>query len=221
MSGRLPVGARAHRLPYDVLSGGHAPNLKGFSLSMRVLDFDNTIYDGESPLDFYFFSLRYRPGNIRFIVPVIINLIRYQRSKSSRPQLERTIRRYVHAYLSSFDDIHGMVRDFWDTHMHKIKSWYVPQPDDVILTASFNYTMDEIVKRLGISTCICSTIDYDTLDLIHLNFGDNKVASFKQAYGDDAVPDEFYTDNLVDKPMLEYARSSFIVKGNKVVPYRK
>lgn len=188
---------------------------------MRVLDFDNTIYSGESPLDFYLFSLRYRPSNIRYIAPVISHLLRYQRSRSSREDMERAIRRYIHAYLTSFDDIPTMVAAFWDTHMHKIKAWYEPRPDDVIITASFNYTMDEICRRLGIKTCICSTIDYETLDLIHLNFGDNKVRAFKAAFGDDAVPDEFYTDNLVDTPMLEYARSSFLVKGNRIIPYEK
>ncbi len=188
---------------------------------MRVLDFDNTIYDGESPLDFYLFSLRYRPSNLRYITPVIKNLVRYQRSRSSREDMERAIRRYVHGYLTSFDDIPAMVNAFWDTHMHKIKTWYMPRPDDVIITASFNYTMDEICRRLGIDTCICSTIDYDTLELKHLNFGENKVRAFKAAFGDDAVPDEFYTDNLVDRPMLEYARASYLIKGNRVVPYQK
>ena len=112
-----------------------------------------------------------------------------------------------------------MVRAFWDTHIHKIRSWYTPRPDDVIMTASFNYTMDEVVRRLGIRRCICSTIDYETLDLIHLNFGDNKVKSFKEAFGEDAVPDEFYTDNLVDLPMLKFARKAYLVKGNTVTPF--
>lgn len=186
---------------------------------MRVLDFDNTIYDGESPLDFYLFSLRYRPGNIKYIPPVIFNLIRYNLSRTSREDLERAINRHIHAYLSSFDDIPAMVKAFWDTHIHKIRSWYTPRPDDVIMTASFNYTMDEVVRRLGIRRCICSTIDYETLDLIHLNFGDNKVKSFKEAFGEDAVPDEFYTDNLVDLPMLKFARKAYLVKGNTVTPF--
>ena len=79
--------------------------------------------------------------------------------------------------------------------------------------------LDEVVKRLGIRCCICSTIDYETLDLVHLNFGDNKVKSFKEAFGEDAVPDEFYTDNLVDLPMLKLARKAYLVKGNAVTPF--
>lgn len=186
---------------------------------MRVLDFDNTIYDGESPLDFYLFSLRFAPRNIRYILPVIYHLIRYQRSKSSREDIEKAINKYIHQFLTSFDDIPTVVNAFWDSHMHKIKPWYTPRPDDVIITASFNYTMDEFMRRTGISCCICSTIDYETLDLIHLNFGDNKVKAFKEAFGDDVIPDEYYTDNLVDLPMMRYAKKAFLVKGNSVTPY--
>ena len=64
---------------------------------MRVLDFDNTIYDGESPLDFYLFSLRYRPSNIKYILPVIFHLIRYNLSRTSREDVERAINRHIHA----------------------------------------------------------------------------------------------------------------------------
>lgn len=186
---------------------------------MRVLDFDNTIYDGESPLDFYLFSLRYRPANIRYLAPVIWNLVRYRRSKSSLADIERAFNKYIHGYMQSFDDIPTMVREFWDTHMDKIRPWYEPRPDDVIITASFNYTMDEITRRLGVSTCICSTVDYETLELTHLNFGGNKVRAFKEVFGEDAVPDEFYTDNLVDLPMLRYAKRSYLVWGNTVTPF--
>lgn len=38
---------------------------------MRVFDFDNTIYDGESVIDFYLFSLRRNPKVARY-VPVEI-----------------------------------------------------------------------------------------------------------------------------------------------------
>lgn len=183
---------------------------------MRVFDFDNTIYDGESPLDFYLFSLRYNPRNLRYIPPVIRHLIRYQRNRSSLEDMERAVNRYVHGYLTSFDDIPGMVSAFWDAHMGKIKSWYEPEPDDVIITASFNYTMDEVMRRLGVSRCICSTIDYETLEVEHLNLADNKVKAFKEAFGDDVVPDEFYTDNLIDLPMMRYARKAYLVKGDGV-----
>lgn len=188
---------------------------------MRVLDFDNTIYDGESPLDFYLFSLRYNPFVLRFAPRVIRQSYRYKRARVTLEEMEAVVAKCGQAYLDSFDDIEGMIERFWDTHMHKIKSWYIPQPDDVIMTASFDCMMDVIMERLGIQNCICSTVDMKTHVVTHLNFGNNKVAAFKESFGDEAVPDEFYTDNLSDLPMMRYARQAFLVKGNRLEAYRE
>ena len=114
---------------------------------MRVFDFDNTIYDGESPYDFYLFSLKYNPKVVRFVPPLAYYGMRYSKEKCTLEELEHAMAKYLKAYLSSFDDIDGMVNAFWDAHMHKIKHWYHPQPDDVIMTGSFDYTMNEIQRR--------------------------------------------------------------------------
>ena len=44
---------------------------------MRVFDFDNTIYDGESVIDFYLFSLRRNPKVARYVPVVLYHLLRY------------------------------------------------------------------------------------------------------------------------------------------------
>lgn len=183
---------------------------------MRVFDFDNTIYDGESPYDFYAFSLRYNPSAIRFIPPLAYYGLRYSKEKSTLGELEHAVSRYLKRYLTSFDDVDGMVSAFWDTHMHKIKHWYKPQPDDVIITGSFDYTMREVQRRLGVKTVICSTVNRETLELEHLNFGANKVKVFQEMFGEDAVPDEFYTDNMLDLPMMQLARRAYLVRGNHI-----
>ena len=45
---------------------------------MRVFDFDNTIYDGESVIDFYLFSLRRNPKVARYVPVVLYHLLRYK-----------------------------------------------------------------------------------------------------------------------------------------------
>lgn len=183
---------------------------------MRVFDFDNTIYDGESPYDFYLFSLKYNPKVVRFVPPLAYYGMRYSKEKCTLEELEHAMAKYLKAYLNSFDDIDGMVSAFWDAHMHKIKHWYHPQPGDVIMTGSFDYTMNEIQRRLGIKTMLCSTVNRDTLELEHLNFGTNKVKVFREMFGPDVVPDEFYSDNMIDLPMMKLARRAYLVHGNHI-----
>ncbi|NEG54535.1 HAD family hydrolase [Bifidobacterium platyrrhinorum] len=118
------------------------------------------------------------------------------------------------------DDLTGGLRSlvsaFWDHNMRKIKPWYEPRPDDVILTASFDVTVGEACRRLGVERLIASTIDPETLQVTYLNFNTNKPKRLRQVLGSDATIDEFYTDSEFDRPMLDMARKGFMVKGDVV-----
>lgn len=88
---------------------------------MRVLDFDNTIYNGESVLDFYIYSLRFNPRAAKLIFPVMSYALRYKLGKMTVEQLEKGCAKYAHDYIASFAEPETMVVSFWDSHMKKIK----------------------------------------------------------------------------------------------------
>ena len=182
---------------------------------MRAFDFDNTIYDGESVFDFYLFSIRYNPRVAKYIPIVFFNLFKYKLGKTTMQDLEQAVKKYSRDYLDSFDNKEELVSIFWDKHIKKIKPWYEPRKDDIIITASLNLIMDELCKRLGIENCICSVVNRDTMEVEYLNFRDNKRKTFVEMYKDKPI-DEFYTDNMVDKPMIDIAKSAYFVKGNKI-----
>ncbi|PWG59778.1 haloacid dehalogenase-like hydrolase [Bifidobacterium catulorum] len=110
----------------------------------------------------------------------------------------------------------ALVNAFWDRNMRKIKPWYEPRPDDVILTASFDMTVGEACRRLGVGTLISSTIDPRTLTVTYLNFNTNKPKRLREILGDDVRIDEFYTDSKFDQPMIDMARKGFMVKGSTI-----
>lgn len=182
---------------------------------MRVLDFDNTIYNGESVFDFYLFSIRFNPKTAKYIFIVIYNLFKYKTGRTTMEDLQKAAKKYASDYLNAFDDKEKIVRLFWDSHIKKIKKWYTPQEDDIILTASFNLMMEDICNRLGIKRCICSVVNKETMEVEYLNFSDNKRRTFIEKYKN-AVIDEFYTDNMLDKPMIDIAEKAYLVKGNKI-----
>lgn len=74
---------------------------------MRVFDFDNTIYDGESVIDFYLFSLRRNPKVARYVPVVLYHLLRYKLGRTTMADLEQAGRKHAAQYLSSFDDQRG------------------------------------------------------------------------------------------------------------------
>ena len=100
--------------------------------------------------------------------------------------------------------------------MRRIKPWYEPRADDVILTASFDVTVGEACRRLGLHHLVASEIDPRTLAVTYLNFNTNKPKRFRELFGEDAVVDEFYTDSRFDQPMIDIASTAFMVKGNEI-----
>lgn len=113
--------------------------------------------------------------------------------------------------------LNALSEAFWERKFRKIKTWYTPQPDDVVVTASFDLTVGEACRRLGVTNLIASTIDPETLEISHLNFRTNKAKRFREVYGPDAVIDEFYTDSYHDQSMIDMARTAYLVKGNKLI----
>ncbi|MBQ9429144.1 MAG: HAD family hydrolase [Clostridia bacterium] len=182
---------------------------------MRVFDFDNTVYDGESPFDCFLYGLRYRPGTIRYIFIVLYYLTRYKLHNISEEKMEAAMRTHVASYIRVFNDVPDFSGKFWDKHEHKIKPWYHPRPDDIFLTANFNILTDEICRRLGVRDCISSTVDLENPENMTVVFGSKKVDAFFKKYGDAHI-DELYTDSKYDFALIEHADKAFLVKGNKI-----
>lgn len=182
---------------------------------MRVLDFDNTIYNGESVVDFYLFSIKYNPRVIKYFFIVMYHACMYKLGKTTMESLERVIRKHASGYLSSFGDIDAVTKDFWDKYMKKIKPWYIPEKDDIIITASFNITMDELFRRLGLTDSLCSVFNRDSMQTEYINFSANKPIKFREKFGNSEI-DEFYTDSKFDIPMIEMSKKAYLVKKNNI-----
>lgn len=120
---------------------------------MRVFDFDGTIYDGESLFDLYLFSAKYNPKVLRYIAPVLRYAIKYKLGRATFDQMEYGVGKLCHGYISELAEsleFEELVNAFWDQNMKRIKPWYKPREDDAILTASFDITVGEACRRLGV-----------------------------------------------------------------------
>lgn len=188
---------------------------------MRVVDFDGTVYRGESLFDFYLFTARRYPKVLTVMPPVLHNAIDYKLNRASLDRLEVAIAAVGRRYLDALDstpgtNVYRLIDEYWDRNIHRIKRWYTPRYDDVVLTASFDIIVEEACRRLGIRTCIASTVDPVTHEVTWLNFGDNKRIRLRQMLGEGTQVDEFYTDALYDQPMIDMARRAYLVKGERV-----
>jgi len=184
---------------------------------MNVYDFDGVIYDGESTVDFFLFCLKKKPGLIKNL-PQILNIaILHKRNKLSIDRLLEAANRITTGFIKNNVDFDLFAREFWKQHAKNLKPKFMSQltDQDVIITASPYFLIQEILPELGVADTICSDIDVETGEFKYPNFGANKVRAFKQKYPHVQI-EAFYTDSLSDTPMMEMAEQAFIVQGDTV-----
>lgn len=181
---------------------------------MNVYDFDKTIYDGDSTLDFYIYCLKRYPAVILCIPVQLFYAFKYKTGKINKTQFKE----HFYIFLRKLDNTEDIICRFWEKNERKIKSWYLnrKKEDDVIISASPYFLLNEICKRIGIKHLIASNVDLKTGKYTGLNcYGEEKVRRFKKEVCGDI--DNFYTDSKSDLPLMLLAKKSFFVKGNKIV----
>lgn len=184
---------------------------------MNVYDFDKTIYAGDSTLDFYFFSLKKSPMLIRFFPIQIIGFIKYMFGMYSKLQFKEKF----YSFLKGIKDVDSMVELFWNENQDKIKDWYLKSKEesDVIISASPEFLLNNICRRIGIKHLIASEVNKNTGICEGENcYGEEKVLRFKKYFEKGEIK-KFYSDSLSDAPISLMASERYIVNGNNILPW--
>ena len=179
---------------------------------MNVYDFDDTIYAGDSTVDFFFYCLKRKPAIAKYIPKQILGVWRYALKKITKENFKEAF----FSFLNELKEPEMYVEEFWETHEGNVKEWYLKQrrDDDIIISASPQFLIEPIGERLKIQKVIASPVDIHT----GMYFGSNckgkeKVRLFYE-YMPNGVVEEFYSDSHSDLPMAKIAQKSFLVKGN-------
>lgn len=183
---------------------------------VNIYDFDGTIYDGDSTIDFYLYCLKKDFLIIRFLPIQFYYLILYK--LKIKPKKEFKEKFFV--FLKSINNLDYCINNFWDKNMNKIKDFYydLRTSNDVIISASPYFLIKEIGKRLNVLDVIATNITNKGKIVGKNCYGEEKVLLFKKKYKDYKV-DKVYTDSLSDLPIMNLGKSSYIVKKNKIIKY--
>ncbi len=184
---------------------------------MNVYDFDRTIYDGDSTIGFFLFTLKHKPSLIRYIPKQVIGFLLYGMKKIDRTELKE----YFFCFLSSID-AEKMANDFWGQNHKKIYGWYLEkkQSDDVIISASPDFLLKPICQRLSIRHLIASRVDVKSGKFLGNNCrGEEKLRRFTDEYHITYI-DEFYSDSYSDLPLAQIADKAFLVKNGTITEWK-
>lgn len=185
---------------------------------MNVYDFDKTVYDGDSTVDFYRFCICKYPGLISCIPAQVWGGLQYAAGRTSTKKFKERFFCFL-PRLSSLDTLTG---EFWDTRQNKLKAWYLAQKqsDDVIISASPSFLLNPICERLGIEPPIATEVDLAAGKIKGENCkGEEKVRRFLEIYGAEEI-EAFYSDAQTDVFLARIAKRAFLVKKNVIQEWR-
>lgn len=211
------MGYNFYRLPLKLLINKNAAQFfTSDGYNMNVYDFDKTIYDGDSTVDFYFFSLSRHKKIIKYFPRLFLAYAKfYIFKKGTKTQFKEKMYSFLQ-YVTYPDDL----TDFWDTHENRLKPWYLEQKraDDVIISASPQFLLEPICEKLDVYL-IASRVDKSTGKTQGENcHSQEKVRRFYEEFPNGKI-DCFYSDSYSDSPLARIAKKAFIVKKNTLSPW--
>lgn len=179
---------------------------------MNVYDFDDTIYDGDSTIDFFWFCFKKNKKIIQYFPKWMKVAILYKLKKISKTQMKEVF----FVFLKDIENVEEEIELFWNKNESKIKQWYLQsqKEDDLVISASPEFLLKPICQKIGIQNLIASNVDKKTGKFYDENCkGEEKVKQFRQKYKDASI-ENFYSDSLSDTPLASIAKNAYLVVGN-------
>ena len=149
---------------------------------------------------------------------IVISFIKYKTKYLTITEFKEV----VFSFLNYFDNIDSLVKDFWVINKNKIKKFYLDKDhsNDIIVSASPYFLLKPICDELKVMDLIASDVNPSNGHFNKPNNrGEEKVKTLKEKYANYII-DSMYSDSMHDKPLLDIAENSYIVKGNKVMDYK-
>ena len=103
---------------------------------MNVYDFDNTIYDGETLVDFILYYVRTDPRIWRYVPKLLVIAFKDAFHLFTVAQALEAYASFLEGYYVKVEHIEEDVVKFWDSHIHKIKPWYAKVRGRTILLSA-------------------------------------------------------------------------------------
>jgi HAD superfamily phosphoserine phosphatase-like hydrolase len=186
-------------------------------MTSRVYDFDGTIYDGDSTLNFLLFRIKKNPTMVLKIPKLVLDFLKYFLKLITKDEFKSNLFKM----LASSKNLEADLKTFWEENLHKIKDFYKSNKasSDIIVSASPNFLLKPLEPHLKIESIIASEFDLTTMRLMGPNcFGEEKIKALLNVYPD-IVVSEFYSDSISDEPLAKLAKKAYFVKGKEILPW--
>ena len=186
---------------------------------MNIYDFDNTIYNGDTNRDILLYSFKKHP----FMVMKALKRTKALEKEYKRGMISfERVKEAMLSFLFEIDDLNGYIEKFVSSHMKNIKPWYLSRKTDydIVISASYELWIIPFCKKLGIKYVLATKTDKDGHIIGKNCKGEEKVKRLASTIPNAQIITS-YSDSESDLPILEVAKTAYVVEGNKLIPYTR
>ena len=186
---------------------------------MNIYDFDNTINKEDTNKDILLYSFKKHPFKVIKALKKTKKLERdYKRGLIT---FER-VKEAMLSFLFEIDDLDGYIEKFVSSHMKNIKPWYLSRKNDydIVISASYELWIIPFCKKLGIRYVLATKTDKEGHIIGKNCKGEEKVKRLASTIPNAQIVTS-YSDSESDLPILNLAKTAYVVEGNKLIPYTK
>ena len=184
-------------------------------MEIDIYDFDETLFPFDSGSLFAFYCLLHYPWTIVCLPIIAVGFVIMKLGLISFTNFKKTC--FMFVPLIPLDKA---VKGFWNRHEREVHKWFLERKREcVVISASPDFLLEEIAKRLPIENLICTRHNRKSGIIIGENCRDEeKVRRFREIYPNARVID-VYSDSIKhDKPIFSLAEGQCyqVVKGELV-----
>lgn len=181
-------------------------------MELDIYDFDKTVVPFDSGSTFLIFCFLRYPYLFLLLPFYCIMGLLYGLHILKLAQFKKYIFLFVR-----FIPLERAVKAFWDKHEKDVFPWFRPENRaryTVVISASPDFLLTEIARRLKIDTLLCTRHNPKTGTLLYENCrGDEKVRRFFEVFPDGAEVQCVYSDSYRhDRPIFSLGKRCFHIE---------
>ena len=187
-----------------------------------VYDFDGTIYDGDSTVDFFKYSLKRNRKIFPFCFKILCNGILMGLHVIDLTEFKS---RFL-SFVKYIPDIDEYLDDFWKSNKNKICQYFLDnmknKKDTYIISASPEFIIKPFADKFKNVVLIGTDADKKSGKINGRNCkGEEKIKRLNKVIKDYEI-ENFYSDSTkADLPLFKLARNGFVVKHGVLSEFRE
>ena len=180
-----------------------------------VYDFDGTVYNGDSSIDFFIYAIKKKKKLIKYLPKICTFMV----LKCIKLVSTKQFKEVYFSFIKEIENLDEFVKEFWQTKEKKINKFFIENINNnkktYVISASPEFLLKPYISKFNNVKLIATKIDKNGNIQGKNCKGEEKVKLLNESEKDYII-ENFYTDSIVDLPLIKIAKKSYLVNKGKI-----